>query len=99
MYDPIEKRRVTMTSVAFAGNNDDGTAQYHEHQITDYVPVDVLDAYVTDARERWQHVSVGEEHDPGPGGDEGATHYPAHLDHPLAGQTFGDLTLVNGADQ
>lgn len=78
----IEKRRVEMTNVVATP---DGPA---EHKAVDYVPVDLLDVYVADARKRWQLVTVGDEHDPGPGGDEGTTNYPAHLDHPLAGQTM-----------
>jgi len=56
-----EKRRVTMTNtVAVPG----GVAS---HVATDYVPVEQLDAYVADAKTRWQLVEVGDEHDGGPG--------------------------------
>jgi hypothetical protein len=91
---PIQKRKVVMRT---AEARPDGSIGIHE--ATDYVPVDLLDAYVTDARSKWQSVTVPEPgtHDPGPGGDEGATHYPAHLDHPLAGTTVGTVaTLQEG---
>lgn len=68
-----EKRKVTMTSVVATA---DGVAR---HQAVDFVPVDILDAYVADAKQRWQLVEVGEGHDPGPGGDGGDTHIPVHL--------------------
>lgn len=59
----VEKRRVIMTNaVAVPGG-------FQVHEATDYVPLDILDTYVTDARTRWQSVAVGTEHDPGPGGD------------------------------
>lgn len=81
----IEKRRVVMESAQLLG---DGTIQ--RHGVVDFVPVDILDAYVADAQTRWQAVTVPEPdmHDPGPAGDVGDTHYPAHLDHPLAGTTM-----------
>lgn len=60
----------------------------HIHEVADYVRPDFLDTYVADARTRWQTVTVSETPDAGPGGYHGETHVPAHLDHPLAGQTF-----------
>jgi hypothetical protein len=88
----IEKRKVTMTSVVAAGTDLDGNPAIATHQAIDYVPTTILDAYVADARTKWQDVQVGAEHDPGPGGDQGATHYPAHLDHPDAdGRTVGEV--------
>ena len=62
----VEKRKVVMTSPGVA-------------RATDYVPVDILDAYVADAKTRWPQVEVGTEHDPGPAGDDGPTQIPAHL--------------------
>jgi hypothetical protein len=53
----------------------------------DYVLPEILNAYVEDAQTRWPTVTVSDEPDAGPGGYDGATHYPAHLDHPLAGTT------------
>jgi hypothetical protein len=75
MSDFIEKRKVTMTN-AFARPGGIET-----HEVTDYVPLDILDAYVADAQKRWQSVVVDHEagHDAGPGGNEGDTHYPEHL--------------------
>lgn len=82
--DPrVTKRKVTMTSV-FA--LPDGTTG--QHQAVDYVRPDFLDEYVRDARTRWQVVEVSDEPDAGPAGYHGSTHVPAHLNHPLAGETF-----------
>lgn len=82
----VEKRKVTMTN---AIATPDGVMT---HEAVDYVPVDLLDAYLADAHSRWQSVVVGpDEHDPGPGGDDGQTTYLAHLDHPLAGQVVNAL--------
>ncbi len=72
-----EKRKVTMTSVD-ARIGADGKTVIAEHKAVDYVPADVVDAYVADAQTRWQHVTVGDEHDSGPGGDDGDT---AELNH------------------
>lgn len=85
----ITKRRVTMRSVQLAPNGDSITTEK-----VDYVPDDVrgganvLEAYVTKARELWQFVEVSDEPDAGPGGYDGQTHIPASVNHPLAGQTF-----------
>jgi hypothetical protein len=90
--DPrIDKRRVTMTTHS-ATTDAEGKAVIQTVQATDYVRPDILDAYVADARTRWQHVEVSEEPDAGPGGYHGETHVPAELDHPLAGQTFAATT-------
>lgn len=70
----MEKRRVTMRSVTALGDGSIANAE-----ATDYVPVDILEAYVADARQRWQVVEVGETHEAGPGGDDGETIRPAHL--------------------
>ena len=88
--DPrVTKRRVTMRSITLGADGKTYTTE-----ATDYVRPDFLDAYVTDARTRWQHVEVSDEPDAGPGGYHGATHVPADLAHPLAGQTF-DATEEN----
>ncbi len=69
--DRIDKRRVTMTTfVALA----DGKVSKHE--AVDYVRPDFLDAYVADARTRWQSVAVSDEPDAGPGGYDGDTAVP-----------------------
>lgn len=83
----VTKRRVTMTSISALP--DGGVAT---HQAVDYVRPDFLDAYVEDARRNWQTVEVSDEPDAGPGGYHGETNVPAHLDHPLAGQTFAATT-------
>jgi hypothetical protein len=77
----ITKRKVTMRN--FTGFNPDGTPTYHE--AIDYVPQEILDAYVTDAQTRWGFVEVGDL-DAGPGGWHGPTSYPAHLPIPNAGE-------------
>lgn len=82
--DPrVDKRKVTMKSVRLLP--DGRTAEY---VATDYVRPDHLEAYVADARTRWQHVEVSETPDAGPGGYEGQTHVPAHLPLPDAGTTY-----------
>jgi hypothetical protein len=87
--DPrVDKRRVTMTNFGVAGVDENGEPVTARTEVVDYVRPDVLDAYVADARTRWQNVQVSDEPDAGPGGYDGATHIPATLDHPLAGQTF-----------
>lgn len=83
--DPrVTKRRVTMRSITLAP---DGETQL-THQAVDYVRPDHLDAYVADARTRWQAVEVSDEPDAGPGGYDGATHVPEHLDLSDAGTTY-----------
>lgn len=79
----VTKRRVTMRSISALP---DGETAVHE--AVDYVRPDFLEAYVADARTKWQVVEVSDEPDAGPGGYDGQTHVPAHLDHPFAGQTF-----------
>lgn len=74
------KRRVTMRSVVALP---DGTTAQHE--AVDYVPEDILDAYVADARTRWQAVIVSDNYDAGPGGHDGDT---AELEHLTAGKTL-----------
>lgn len=80
----IQKRRVVMESGSLLPNG-----EVQRHGVVDFVPLDILEQYLTDARGRWQSVTVPEPdvHDPGPGGDAGDTHYPEFVDHPLAGQT------------
>ncbi|MDQ3326856.1 MAG: hypothetical protein M3529_14410 [Actinomycetota bacterium] len=69
--DRIDKRRVTMTSIAL-----DPDGQTVTTQAVDYVRPDFLEDYVTDARARWQHVEVSDEPDAGPGGYAGDTYVP-----------------------
>lgn len=83
--DPrVDKRRVTMRSARLLPDGETTVVD----EAVDFVRPDVLDAYVADARARWQSVEVSEEPDAGPAGYHGATHVPARLAHPLAGQTF-----------
>ncbi len=84
--DPrVTKRRVTMTSVVAAGRTDDGKLITATHEAVDYVNPEFLDAYVADARTRWQSVTVSDEPDAGPGGYEGQTAVPDGIDHTEAG--------------
>lgn len=76
--DRITKRRVTMTSYSTVVS-EDGEPQVLKHQAVDYVPPDMLDAYVADAKHRWQSVAVSDEPDAGPGGYDGETTVPEHI--------------------
>jgi hypothetical protein len=71
--DRVEKREVKMQSGVLQA---DGSTQIHT--ATDFVPTDILDEYVNDARTRWQVVEVvnPDKHNPGPGGDQGETKRP-----------------------
>lgn len=71
----MERRKVTMTNVVA---QDDGSIA--THQAVDYVGLDHLDAYVADARTRWQAVTVGEEEDHGPGGPDGEYTVHPHME-------------------
>lgn len=90
----ITKRRVTMRGIGLAPDGE--TTLLHE--AVDYVRPDFLDAYVADARTKWQSVVVSDEPDAGPLGYHGPTTVPAHLDHPLAGQSF-PATLGSDAER
>lgn len=82
--DPrVTKRRVEMRSVQLLP---DGTLA--ESKAVDYVRPDHLDAYVADARTRWQSVAVSDEPDAGPGGFEGQTAVPAGIGTPDAGVVY-----------
>jgi hypothetical protein len=71
--DPrVTKRKVTMRS-AFLLPDGKTTAT---HEATDYVRPDHLDAYLADARTRWQFVEVSDDPDAGPGGYHGQTVAP-----------------------
>jgi hypothetical protein len=86
----IEKRHVRGVSTVTVGLDHDGNPVNQVHQFDDYVPVDILDAYLEDARKRFSTVQVvSDEHNPGPAGDDGLTHYPHHLSegHPHRGKT------------
>lgn len=74
-----DKRRVTMTTITALPPDSKGRAQTARHEAVDYVPVDILDVYVADARTRWQLVEVSDDVDHGPGGKDGDTVRPVHL--------------------
>lgn len=73
-----QKRKVEMSN-ASATIDAEGKPVTAIHTATDYVPVEWLEKYVADARTRWQSVIVGDEHDSGPGGDDGETFAHEHL--------------------
>lgn len=97
MEKEITKRRVTMRSAVMAPDG-----MVHTHEAVDYVRPDFLDAFVQDAKRRWQYVEVSEEPDAGPAGWDGATSIPKGVDvhlpdgstdyhefpHPLAGTYY-----------
>lgn len=80
----VDKRRVTMRKARL----DQATGQVVVDEAVDYVRPDFLDAYVAANTPNWDYVEVSDEPDAGPGGYNGATYVPEHLDHPLAGQFF-----------
>ena len=86
--ETITKRRVTMRSIVAVPASELFPDGIQVHEAVDYVRPDFLDAYVADARNRWQVVEVSEEPDAGPAGYHGQTVVPDHIDHPLAGQVF-----------
>lgn len=97
--DPrVTKRRVTMQSlVAVPPQEEGGQPGVGVHKAVDYVRPDFLDAYVADARTKWQVVEVSDAPDAGPGGYDGPTFVPDHLNHPAAGQFYpatGDHPLA-----
>jgi hypothetical protein len=64
----VTKRRVTMRSAILLADGKTGI-----QEAVDYVLPEQLDAYVNDARTRWQVVEVSEQPDAGPGGYNGQT--------------------------
>jgi hypothetical protein len=84
----ITKRRVTMRSTNVVGHDTKGKPLLQDHEAVDYVRPDHLDAYVADARTKWQSVEVSDEPDAGPGGYHGQTAVPEHLSLPDAGTVY-----------
>lgn len=70
----MAKYRVTMKNVVAMADGEIAT-----HEMKDYVPEEILLAYVARARESWQAVEVSEEPDWGPGGEDGDTVIPDGL--------------------
>lgn len=88
--DPrVDKRRVEMRSVVL-----DPSGVTVTYEATDYVPPDILEAYVADARTRWQAVLVSDEPDAGPAGYDGPTERPRHL----AGKKAADFARYGNSD-
>lgn len=82
----ITKRRVVMRSVSLAPDG-----QTYTVEAVDYVRPDHVEAYVADARGRWQYVEVSDTPDAGPGGYAGQTVVPAGLDVIDAGAVYPAL--------
>lgn len=99
--DPrITKKRVTMTTyIALPPVEGDDKVRTEKHEAVDYVREDFLAEYVALAEDKWQHVTVSEEYDAGPGGYDGQTHVPAVLNHPLAGQTFAATDAADSEEE
>lgn len=77
-----------MRSTTVAGYDLQGNPVLAEFKVEDYVRPDHLDAYVADARTKWQFVDVSAEPDAGPLGYHGPTAVPAHLPLPDAGVVY-----------
>jgi hypothetical protein len=91
--DPrVTKRRVAMINVRAIGVDEKGRPLTLTEQAEDYVRPDLLDAYVADARTRWQTVTVDPEPDAGPGGYHGQTHVPG----PVADTDVADDGTLTG---
>lgn len=77
----VEKRKVTMVNITAIPAHDGNPEGIKREELTDYVPLEILDAYVEDAKTRWQVVDVDHEggHNSGPGKDDGDTDFEAHL--------------------
>ena len=89
-----DKRKVTMRTVGLAPNG-----ELQPFEAVDYVPEDILEVYVADARTRWQFVEVSEDYDAGPGGPDGDTQIPAHLANRSATDfaRYGDASTPENA--
>lgn len=89
-----DKHKVTMRSMGLAPNG-----EMQPFEATDYVPEDMLEVYVADARTRWQYVEVSEGYDAGPGGADGPTQVPAHLANRSATDfsRYGDASTPDNA--
>ena len=90
--ETITKRKVTMRSIVAVEPSPERPDGILTIEASDFVRPDFLDAYLADARLRWQSVTVSDEPDAGPAGFHGETHVPDALAHPLAGQTFAATT-------
>lgn len=78
--DRVTKRRVTMVNPILV--QEGGETVSRLVTAVDFVRPDLLDAYVTDAKRRWQSVTVSEEPDAGPAGYDGATFVPFGVNVP-----------------
>lgn len=70
----LDRYKVTMVSFSADANGNP-----LKHEATDHVASEHLDTYVADAQTRWQSVTVSDEIDHGPGGEDGEYNLPAHL--------------------
>lgn len=96
----VDKRKVTMRNLFARTVN--GKHQVEVQEAVDYVRPDFLDAYLADARTRWQEVEVSAEPDAGPAGYDGDTTIPEQIagKTPQALAAYGDATtLENPLDE
>jgi hypothetical protein len=75
----LDRRRVTMTNAVATANG------VEIHQAEDFVDITHIDAYVADAKTRWQAVTVGDEPDDGPAGAAGSYDVAAATTPPQEG--------------
>lgn len=80
MSKQVTKRKVTMRSTSVVGYDKKGRALLQDHEAVDYVLPEHLDAYVAEARLRWQAVDVSEDPDAGPAGYDGETTIHPHME-------------------
>ena len=82
----VTKRRVHMANRIVTSEVDDSGNRHDVIRLleaTDYVRPDILDAYVADARRRWEIVEVSDEPDAGPAGYDGPTFVPFGVQQPI----------------
>lgn len=56
-----KKYKVVMTNIFGAVTDAEGNVTTAKQEATDFVPEEILDDYVADARTRWQSVQISEE--------------------------------------
>lgn len=56
----MNKYKVVMTNIVGIRTDSEGKTQVATQEAVDFVPEDILEDYVADARTRWQNVSVSD---------------------------------------
>lgn len=89
----VDTYKVTMRNVTLTADGATAT-----NEVTDYVPSDILDVYVADARTRWQYVGVSDGPEAHPEGVTETT-VPAHLEGKSVTdfEKYGDATTPENA--